>query len=365
MSVLQSRCTVGNVRSPTLLTGAGLAAAGALLLSACEADWGSEPLTEDQIRSVLLTEDELPGTVVYAGELFGLERFDGESEDAQSGVIEKFGRDECTEAIANVHGTGSAETVLAYGQLTAFVELDDTEPEDYPEIIAISITSYEDEVSMEEKWDETQTACHGEHYRDASTEDEVSFESAEIGEFRGLAEHWKYGEGEGVGDSAPHFTLSYAHGHQVVRINGTVDETTVQQLITQQLDALEEGFEAVDDDAESTVTVPDLPEEQLTSAELAELLVQDQEFPFAVEYAEVLEGEELDDELVDPWGSVAGWVLPGVLHHDEGVMGEEFTTFFAHHESGHNALRIAGVSIAESEMYELLEIQLDKLSTDQ
>ncbi|GAB3193981.1 hypothetical protein [Nesterenkonia suensis] len=301
-----------------------LAVVGALLLSACgtDSDTGpeegtaetdahgtdprDEPLTVEEIPSVLLSYSDFPGSVDAPLNHFGADLFDGDATEGWSTYSEFFGTSECTEVLEDIGGVDGENPVHASGERSATVTVDEDEDE-APRSVRLSLTSYEEETSVEASWDEDQAACDGEtlEAEDESWTATARLEPAEIGDFRGLREHWEWEEdGDAAGASTYH-TLSYAVGQHVIRVSSDLDADTLADLLDQQVEQLIEG--PASHPPEQMLDEAELPAEQLSSEELADLLMDPADLPVQATETIVEHGPDaLDDQhLMGPMMAAA------------------------------------------------------------
>lgn len=463
-----------------------LAAIGSLTLSSCGSDDGAAPpdddataplthdgtapLTTEEIQSVLLSYSDLPGAVQDVREHFGSGLFDVDDDEYWIGPTETFGTTECTQAMEDVGGVDGENQPQASGQRRAELEFDDMAEHDTNPVVRVSITSYEDETSVEQYWDDIQSACEEEvlEHEGDDWDQTVRLEPAETGEFRGLREHWAWDSPDEETVSFTHHSLSYAHGHHVIRIASDLDEETLAGLLEQQLEQLREGPQQPQEAAEM-LGGADIPGAPLTSEQLADVMAEAEDFPFTASEMEVDHGPDAleqdyglwtlavmavtapavhDEEALSPecllfredgdfndlltgqtgdgvalslaqesgfadaglphgaavllqshaeeldpsaaaarWGSfldacagqyelehgartLSGLDIPGIHgftasaeipQETDGPGTEVYSARFAHLESGHNSVRIAGLGITETQMQELIATQIEKL----
>ena len=288
-----------------------MGSAGVLVLGACASDAssgsGDEPLSTQQIQSVLMGLEDFPGEIEHYEEHFG--DAPRQVTDEGPGFAERFGGGQCAEALEEVGEVDGDNAPEASGQRWVSFEAgsheqDGSDQNNYP-ALRVFITSYEDEAAVEEYWDETQEACDGELLEsdddDLDDREEVTLETAEVGEFRGLTEYWDWDPDTSEPDSV-HHRLSYAHGHQVIHIGATdLDEETVEDVLDLQVELLEEGPEDPQEDDDSVLEGLELPYGQMSSAELSNLVLSEEDFSFPVEEFDVEEGPESLDTEDSPW----------------------------------------------------------------
>lgn len=323
----------------------GVAAGGAglALLAACSSDSGAAPMTPDQIRSVLMELSEFPGGVESFDEHFGDTPRDLSQVDDWESVTELLGEGQCTDAMESIGGVDGENSPQASGERRVFIEPDpEDDEEDYP-VLRVSITSYEDEASVDEYWDEIQEACGGTILEtDSDYQQQVTLEPYEIGEFRGLTGHWVWESSSGTGEST-HYGLSYAHGHQVIRIDATdLSEAATEEVLTRQIELLEEGPAEQDGRDAADFDDRDLPEGEMSSDNLAQLVLQGEDFPFPVAEGSLEEGVEALSAEYSTWGfAVMSAVAPAVPAGEEAMSSEcehhwqgDSGNFFVENEPG-------------------------------
>lgn len=297
------------MRFHSLLGGTGIALCGGLLTTACSSDV-AEPLDPVDIQSVLLSVSDFPNTPQRVEEHFSSDPSGAEEDNDWAIATETFGRDQCTEAMDSLGGVDADNQAQSIGDRSANLE-----PEGSGPVFRVAITSYEDEASVEDSWHDLQANCDGKVLTDPELNQQVTLEAAEVGDFQGLAELWEWEDPEGETESMTHYTLSYAHGHQVVGVGSNVDDETLEGLLDQQVEALQQGPEDLET-AEAFRDDFDLPTEQLTVDELSNVVVQSEEFPFDARDADVEVGTDLLDQQYGTWGQVFLTVMASLVDVD-------------------------------------------------
>ncbi len=287
--------------------------AGVVALSGCgsgpSSDPGDGPLSTQQIQSVMMGVEAFPGEIEHYEQHFG--DAPREVTDEGPGIAERFGGGQCAEAMEETGEVDGENAPQASGERWALFETGtherDDADENYHPALRVFITSYEDEASVDEYWDQTREACDGEQLQSSDDEldeqEEVTLETAEMGEFRGMTEYWDWDPDTSEPDSV-HHRLSYAHGHQVLHIAATdLGEETVDDVLDLQVELLEEGPEDTEDDASENSALEglQLPEDQMSSAELRDLVLSVEDFTIPFEEFDVEEGPESLDTEDSPW----------------------------------------------------------------
>lgn len=280
---------------------AALGSVGVLLLSACGSGEGeNDVLSVEQIQQVLLPVSEVPGTLEHLEEHFGTAPRSLEDEEDAGGFNDLFSH-ECAAALDDLGAVDGENSPQAHGERSVFIEPGTMEGEgagEHPYLIT-SITSHEEEASVDQHWDQTQQNCEGEVLEEDSVGGwQLAMESAQVGDFRGLEWNLEHADSP---DGTSGYALSYADGHHVVDfIVSDMPDSAIEEIVNQQLALLEEG-PAETEEQSSAAEGRDLPEQHLTSGELADMLVGDEEFPFPVEDATREQGGDVFDEQIEDW----------------------------------------------------------------
>lgn len=286
-----------------------IAAAGAVVLvSACGGDDGHEPLSTEEIQEVLLPLGELPGTPTEFDEYFGDTPGDYPEEENRTSLTETFGDHECIRALEEVAPVDGDNAPEASGERWATLDpesIENIDDEASPSF-SVTITSYAEEASTDEYWGDLQETCDGEGFTaedDEGSGQQVSLEAADIGEFRGLSDQWEYETSGGL-QSVNGYTLSATYGNQVIRVSAyDLPDEMVEEVLTTQLERLQAGPEDSEGAEAVTPEERDLPQRQLSSEELHELLLTEEKFRIPAATVDTDFGSDIfDDEYYD-WGS--------------------------------------------------------------
>lgn len=276
---------------------AALGASGLVLATACGTD--TSTLTTEEIQQVLLPVADAPGAVEDTDEHFGAAPGNLNDENDGDDISDLFDGHECAEALQDIGRTDGENESQAYGERQFLFEpgtVDSSNTEEVPYLLT-SVTSYEEEASVEEHWNQMQQTCDGEVLvgEDGSHTWEVALEATEVGEFRGLTADWDSDRPQ-FEDEGSESVLSYANGHQVIQVlvRGMSDDA-VQDVLDQQVARVEEGPQQADDQT-AAAEAQSLPGEPMVSTELADLLIDEDDFPFRAEEASRDQGVEIIDD---------------------------------------------------------------------
>lgn len=314
------------MRFHSFLGGTGIALCGMLLVTSCSSDV-DEPLEPGHIQSVLLSISDFPGTPERTEEHFSSEASGSETDNDWATATEAFGSGQCTEAMDSLGGIDADNQAQSIGERRANLE-----PGGNGTVFRVAITSYEDEASVDSSWDDIQANCDGEVLTDPELDQQVTLEAAQVGDFRGLTELWEWENAEGETETQTHYSLSYADGHQVIGVGSDVDEETLEGLLDQQVEALQQGPEELET-AEAFLDDYDLPKEQLTLDELSNVVAHSEEFPFDAPDADAETGTDLLDQQHSTWTGALMAVTASIVDFEGDMPTDECTSYWQAAES--------------------------------